>query len=306
MPTENSLRVKGIILLIFINIIAATTFPLIKEIVTTLSPSTLIATRFVIAAGVLSLNLRKLNGLLFRDGIVLGLLLFFFLGIETIALKTIPANRAAFIGSLNALIVPLLGWLSGQQVLLKTFLAAGLAVSGIGVMFWEGGELGIGDVLMFFDAFVYAGYVIFLDRVAPRHPTLTLTSVQLLFIAALGVLWSNTQILNQFEEIRQHWGAIIYLGLMATAAVIWLQTLAQRWVSAEEAALLFTLEPLFATIFSFWLLGEQLGIRGVIGGILVLVALLVSQSPQKIEPEAEVEVEISERTVISLVSGNDS
>lgn len=293
METKNSLHLKGIMLLILVNVISATTFPLIKDIVTSLSPSALIASRFVIAAGIFTVNLRNLNALLVRDGILLGLLLFFFLGIETIALKTIPANRAAFIGSLNALIVPLLGWLSGQRVPLKTFLAAGVAVIGIGVMFWEGGELGIGDLLMFVDAFVYAAYILFLERVASRHPTLTLTSVQLLFIATVGVLWSNTQIFNQFEIIRQHWGAILYLGLLATAAVIWLQTLAQQWVSSEEAALLFTLEPLFATIFSFWLLGEHLGIRGLIGAILVLVALLLSQSPQKIEPEAKVEVQSS-------------
>ncbi|MEH2123469.1 DMT family transporter [Nostoc sp.] len=291
MQIDNTLRFKGIILLILVNIIGATTFPLTKDIVSNLPPSVLIASRFVIAAGVFTLNLRNLNALLLRDGTVLGFLLFFYLAIETIALKTIPANRAVFIASLNTLIVPLLGWLSGQRVLLKTFLAAGVAVIGIGVMFWEGGELGIGDLLMFVDAFVYAAYILFLERVACHHPTLTLTSVQLLFIATIGVLWSNTQIFNQFEVIRQHWGVILYLGLLATAAVIWLQTLAQQWVSSDEAALLFTLEPLFATIFSFWLLGEHLGIRGLIGAILVLVALLLSQSPQKIEPEGKVEVQ---------------
>ncbi|ODG97496.1 hypothetical protein A4S05_13290 [Nostoc sp. KVJ20] len=293
METKNSLHLKGIILLILVNVISATTFPLTKDIVSSLSPSALIVSRFVIAAGVFTLNLRNINALLFRDGTVLGLLLFFFLAIETVALKTIPANRAAFIGSLNALIVPLLGWLSGQRVLLRSFLAAGVAVIGIGVMFWEGGELGIGDLLMFVDAFVYAAYILFLERVASCHPTLTLTSVQLLFIALVGVLWNNTQILNEFEAIRQHWGAILYLGLLATAAVIWLQTLAQQWVSSDETALLYTLEPLFATIFSFWLLGEHLGIRGFIGAILVLVALFLSQIPQKIEPEAKVEVQSS-------------
>ncbi|RCJ22441.1 hypothetical protein A6S26_22085 [Nostoc sp. ATCC 43529] len=293
MQIENTLRFKGLMLLILVNVISATTFPLIKDIVSSLSPSTLIATRFFIAAAVLAVNLRNFNAVLFRDGTVLGLFLFLFLAIETIALKTIPANRAAFIGSLNALIVPLLAWLSGQRVPLKAFLAAGVAVIGIGVMFWEGGELGIGDVLMFVDAFIYAGYIIFLDRVAPRHSTLTLTSVQLLFIAALGLLWNNTQIIHQFEVIQQHWGVILYLGVLATAAVIWLQTLAQQWVSAEETALLYTLEPLFATIFSFWLLGEHLGIRGLIGAILVLVALVLSQSPEKIEAEAKVEVHSS-------------
>ncbi|MEH2357146.1 MAG: EamA family transporter [Nostoc sp.] len=280
-------------LLIFVNLSGATTFPLTKDIVSSLSPSALIASRFVIAAAVFALNLRNINAILFRDGTVLGLLLFFLLAIETIALKTIPANRAAFIVSLSALIVPLLGWLSGKRVLLRTFLTAGVAVIGIGIMFWEGGELRIGDLLMFVDTFIYAAYLIFLERVAPRHPTLPLTSVQLMFVAVLGVLWNNTQILNQFEVICQHWGVILYLGLVSTAAVIWFQTLAQQWVSSDEAALLYTLEPLFATIFSFSLLGEHLGIRGLIGAILVLLALVLSQSPQKIEPEAKFEVQSS-------------
>ncbi|MEH2290977.1 EamA family transporter [Nostoc sp.] len=60
-------------------------------------------------------------------------------------------------------------------------------------------------------------------------------------------------------------------------------------MSSDEVALIFTLEPLFTTIFSSWLLGEHLGIRGLIGAILVLVALLLSQSYQKIEP-AKVDV----------------
>ncbi|MDZ7955458.1 MAG: DMT family transporter [Nostoc sp. DedQUE12b] len=293
MPPENTLRFKGIMLLIFVNLSGATTFPLTKDIVSSLSPSALIASRFVIAAAVFALNLRNINAILFRHGTVLGLLLFFLLAIETIALKTIPANRAAFIVSLSALIVPLLGWLSGKRVLLRTFLTAGVAVIGIGIMFWEGGELRIGDLLMFIDTFIYAAYLIFLERVAPRHPTLPLTSVQLMFVAVLGVLWNNTQILNQFEVIRQHWVVILYLGLVSTAAVIWFQTLAQQWVSSDEAALLYTLEPLFATIFSFSLLGEHLGIRGLIGAILVLLALVLSQSPQKIEPEAKFEVQNS-------------
>ncbi|MBR8834088.1 MAG: DMT family transporter [Stigonema ocellatum SAG 48.90 = DSM 106950] len=293
MQTENTLHVKAIILLIFINLVGATTFPLTKNIVSDLSPSALIATRFVLAAVFFAINLRSLNALLLRDGLILGLLFFLYVAIETIALQTIPANRAVFIVSLSALIVPLLGWVSGQRVLLRTFLAAGLAAIGIGVMFWEGGELGIGDLLMFGVAVLYALYTLLLERVTLSHPTLSLTSIQLLFIGGLGALWSNSQVLNQFEAISQHWRAIVYLALVATAAVIWLQTLAQRWVSASETALLYTIEPVLSAILSFWLLDEHLGIRGIIGAIFVFAALVLSQSAQKGEPDVAVEVQSS-------------
>ncbi|MGJ5673122.1 MAG: DMT family transporter [Nostochopsis sp.] len=289
MQTANTLHFKGIALLILVNLISATTFPLTKDIVSSLSPSALIGTRFIIASVFFVLYLRNLNLNLLRDAITLGFLFFLYLAIETIALETIPSNRAAFIVSLSALIVPLLGWLSGKRLMLRTFLAAGLAVIGIGTMFWEQGDLGIGDLLMFGDAFVYAFYILFLERIASRHSTLPLTGIQLLFIGGLGAVWGNSQIINQFEAIDQHWIAILYLAIIATTIVTWLQTLAQRWVSAHETALIYTLEPVFSAIFSFWLLGEQLGISGLIGAVLVLAALMLSQIPQESEPDSDLQ-----------------
>lgn len=286
-PTQNTLRVRGIILFILISIIWGTTFPLIEKMVGSLSPSVLIATRFAVAASVFSVNLRRLNALLLRDGLVLGLLLFVILATETIALKSIHANRAAFIISLSAILTPLLGLLLGRRLLLRTFLAASLAVIGIGVMSWGGEALGIGDLLMFGDAVLYAVYTLVLERVAQNHPSLSLTSVQLFVIAVLGALWSSSELVQQLETIGKNWSVIVYLGLVATAIVIWLQTLAQRWIRSDEAALLYTLEPIFSAIFSFWLLGEQLGVSGFIGATFVLSAMIVSQSHQNFEPDSE-------------------
>jgi EamA-like transporter family len=61
----------------------------------------------------------------------------------------------------------------------------------------------------------------------------------------------------------------------------WLQAIAQRSVSAFEAALFYSLEPVFAAIFSFLLLGEKLGISGLIGATFVLVAMVLSQTKVK-------------------------
>jgi len=291
MKTDNALHFRGLVLLVLANIIAATTFPLTKNIVSSLPPSQLIATRFIIAALFLAMYLRNLNLRLLRDGMILGLLFFLYLATETIALKTIPANRAVFILSLSALMVPLLGWLSGQRVALRTFLAAGLAAIGMGIMFWEGGKLGIGDVLMFGGTFVYALYTLFLEKVTTTHPTLSLTSVQLVSIGGLGVLWSNSQLFNQFEAISHHWIPILYLAVVASAFVIWLQVLAQRWVPANETALIYTIEPIFSALFSFWLLDERLGIRGIVGAGIVVAALILSQSFQEEEQE-EVDTEL--------------
>ncbi|MBK1990828.1 EamA family transporter [Sphaerospermopsis aphanizomenoides BCCUSP55] len=287
--TQNNLHLQGIILFIIINIIWGTTFPLIEKTVTSLSPSVLIATRFTVAALFLSVNLRRLNVILWRDGLILGLLFFVYLATETIALESIHANQASFLISLSAIIVPLIGWFLGRCLQLKTFLASGLAVIGIGVMFWGEGILGIGNLLMLVDAFLYAIYTVILEKVASRHPPLSLTSMQLFVIAVMGLIWSNTKLVAEWNIINENWGVILYLGLAATALVIWLQTIAQRWIGSEEAALLYTLEPIFSAIFSFWLLGEQLGVKGLIGAAFVLSAIVLSQqkSPD-VEPNTEI------------------
>jgi drug/metabolite transporter (DMT)-like permease len=299
MQTANTLHFKGIALLILVDIISATTFPLTKDIVSSLSPSALIGIRFIIASVFFVFHLRNLNLNLVRDGIILGFLFFLYLAFETIALQTIPSNRAAFIVSLNALIVPLLEWLSGKRVMLRTFLAAGLAVIGIGTMFWEEGRLGIGDLLMFADALIYAFYILFLERIASRHSSFPLTGIQLVFIGGLGAVWGNSQILNQFEAINQHWIVILYLAIIATTIVTWLQTIAQRWVSANETALIYTLEPVFSAIFAFWLLGEQLGVTGIIGAVLVIAALVLSQIPQESKADSDLH---SSEPVTNLVA----
>jgi drug/metabolite transporter (DMT)-like permease len=300
--TKNNLRIQGIILFVIINIIWGTTFPLIEKTVSSLSSSVLMAMRFGVAALFFSGNLRGLNRLILRDGLLLGIIFFAYLAVETVALESIHANRAAFIVSLSAILVPLLGLFFGRRLPLKTFLSAGLAVIGIGVMFWGGGVLGIGDLLMLGDAFLYAGYTLLLEQIAPRHPSLSLTSVQLCVVAVMGAIWSNTNLVKEFEVINENWGVILYLGLVATAIIIWLQTLAQRWIRAEEAALLYTLEPIFSAIFSFWILGEQLGVSGFIGSAFVLSAIVLSQNSQDSEPDMpDIQIDVSQSTSAVLV-----
>lgn len=303
--TQNNLHLQGIILFVIINIIWGTTFPLIEKTVISLSPSVLIATRFVVAALFFSVNLRRLNALLLRDSIILGILFFAYLATETIALESIHANQASFIISLSAIIVPLMGWFLGRYLPLKTFLAAGMAVVGIGVMFWGEGILAIGHLLMLGDAFLYAIYTLILEKVASRHPSLSLTSVQLCVIAIMGLIWSNTELVAEWKIINENWGVILYLGLVATALVIWLQTIAQCWIGSEEAALLYTLEPIFTAIFSYWLLGEQLGLNGFIGAAFVLSAIVLSQQKSQ-NSKANTVVDISKATLPVLVISEEN
>ncbi|MBE9035784.1 DMT family transporter [aff. Roholtiella sp. LEGE 12411] len=276
--TQNARHIQGIIAIAIVSLIWATTFPLTKDAVTNFSPSVLTASRFSVAAAIFTPYLRSLNAHILRDGTVLGLLLFACFAFQAIGLETANANRGGFIFSLNVIIVPLLAALFGQPLVLKTLLAAGFALTGIGIMSWENGSLGIGDLLLFGETCIYGVYMLVLQRTAQRHSTLSLTAIQLWIVAVLSAVWAAPEMVGQFETLSNKYGIILYLGLVGTAGTIWLETIGQQWISATEAALLCTLDPVLTSVFSFWLLGEKFGVRGLIGTVLVLTALILSQS----------------------------
>jgi len=278
LTNTKNLHTRGILLLLVTTLIWGTTFPVIKQIMVSVSPMALVAVRFLLAALVFTPWLRQVNLQLLRDGMLLGSAYLASFVTLTIGMETISADRAAFVLSLNIILVPLFGLFLGQRLQAIAVVAAGVAITGIGIMSWEGGGLSLGDLWVFGSALSYAVYILLLETATLKHPPLALTAIQLAFVAEASVLWAAPEIMAQLPAIAAHWGQLMYLGLIVTATTTIAQAIAQRWVSAHETALIYTLEPVFAAVFSFWLLGEQLSRRGLAGAGLILAAMVLSQS----------------------------
>ncbi|KAF6001790.1 hypothetical protein F1559_003456 [Cyanidiococcus yangmingshanensis] len=71
--------------------------------------------------------------------------------------------------------------------------------------------------------------------------------------------------------------AVLYLGLATTALSGWLQALGQERISAERAAIIYALDPVYGAAFAYLVLGETLGTRGIAGALIVFLASLISQ-----------------------------
>ena len=198
-------------------------------------------------------------------------------GSQTIALSSTSANRAAFITALNVVLVPLWQTLTARRRLPGSLWAAVvLALAGLGLLSWEGGALVPGDGWALICAVTYVGFVLTLERTSRAHPALPYTLAQLLWVALLALLWlllSRAPLL----PAPGSWGPLLYLGAVATAVTTLLQTLGQRWVGAAEASVIYALEPVSASVFSFLLLGERIFLRGYLGGAMVVAATVLSQ-----------------------------
>ncbi|UBV42790.1 DMT family transporter [Deinococcus taeanensis] len=294
-----SARARGVLLLILVTCLWGSTFAVVKTLSELLPPATLIFWRFLIGTLALLplLWLRRPasgqvaagagpRGALWRDGLVLGAWLIAGYGTQTIALHTTSANRAAFFTALSVVLVPL--WLViAQRRRMPGALwgALPLAVAGLALLSWEGGALVAGDGWALACAVTYAGFIVTLERMAGRHGALPFTLAQVLSVTALAFVWVLVSAPGAALPPAAAWGPLLYLGIAATALTTLFQTIGQRWVSAAEASLIYALEPVTATLFSFVLIREQVGARGALGGALVVVATVLSQRADR--PHAE-------------------
>lgn len=285
--TENSQRAQGIVLMVIVALIWASMPVAIKEIISSVPPAVQVAIRFTIGAVIFAPFARNPNLSLVRDGVILGLLMFASFVSETIALETIAANQASFIYGLLVIFVTLFEVVFYRRLSVVAILAAAIAFTGIGIMSWQNGLPPIGEVWMLICALLVSAIVIVLEILAPRHPLLPLTVVQLLVIAMLSWLWAAPQLIGQLEVIGTNLSnpknllPLLYLGVVGTGIVTWLQTKALRMITAFEAGLIETLEPVFGAMFAFFLLGETFKLSGYVGAVMVIVGMIMALNERK-------------------------
>lgn len=273
----------SVLLLLFVTLVWGTTFPIIQAATAHLNGAEITALRFLIAGLCMLPFALKASRRAWRDGALLGLVALASYATQAIGLEFISANRSAFLTSLNVLMVPFLGLLWGGRLSVQIVSAAVLACIGIGLMSWEGGSNLLGDGLTVAGAFAYAVYVILLSRLIKNHESRTLVATQIVVMAFIGVIWllithpSGRALIMLGIQARPVWPSLLYLGVVASAGMLFLQAVGQRHVSAERAAVIYAMEPVFASLFAWLWLRETLGARGLVGGALVVAAVILGE-----------------------------
>lgn len=279
----------GIFYLNLATLFWGSTFVLVKDSLQTLGPGQINFVRFAIATLVFVPFLFRRDARLWWAGLELGAVLFLAYLTQTVGLQYTTASRSAFITTLYVVALPMLLGVLGHRLGWPIWLAAGLAIGGVGLLSYDGSPPNPGDLWTLGTALAYAVYIWRLELFARRFPTLPLTGLQMLTVALLSLAWML------WEEPRwpTHFPyfSLLYLGLVASALCIWLQALGQRRVLAPQAAIIFTLEPVYAAAFAYVLLGERLGLQGWVGASLIVSATLISQlrspkpHPEQVTPE---------------------
>ena len=262
------------------------TFFLLKDVVERVPVSDFLAARFALAAVAVWLLAPRCVALLTpaerRSGVLLGVVYGGAQLLQTVGLQYTSASVSGFVTGMYVVFTPLLGAVLLRARIGRTvWLAVGLATAGLAALSLQGFAIGGGEALTLASAVLYAAHIVGLGVCSSGRNALGLTVVQLLTITAVcgaaaapgGVVLPST---------GGDWFALVYMALVAGALALVVQTWAQAHLAATRAAIIMTMEPVWAGFFAVLLGGERLGPRVVLGGGLVLAAMyLVELGPRE-------------------------
>ena len=211
-------------------------------------------------------------------GAALGLALFSGASLQQIGLVYTTAGKAGFITGLYVIMVPVLGFFWKQQPKIGTWIGAILAA--IGLYFLSVTEqftIEMGDLLVLIGAIFWAAHVLIVGWLSPRINPIKLAFSQYVACSILSLITASVVELITLSSIFEAAIPILYAGLLSVGIAYTLQVIAQRDAHPAHAAILLSLEAVFAAVGGWLILGEIISPRGLVGCGLMLAGMLLSQ-----------------------------
>ena len=207
-----------------------------------------------------------------------GLFLFAGSSLQQVGIVYTTAGKAGFITGLYVILVPILGLALGQQSGRNTWLGALVATAGLYLLSVEPPfSIAYGDALVLIGALFWAGHVLIIGRFAQQIDWAALAFLQFLTCSLLsfGVALAVEPVAWQ-PLVDAAW-PVFYGGVLSVGVAYTLQVVAQRQAPASHAAIILSLETVFAALGGWWLLSEVMSLRGLAGCGLMFGGMLVSQ-----------------------------
>ncbi|WP_457553413.1 DMT family transporter [Desulfobacula sp.] len=216
---------------------------------------------------------------LIKSGIISGVFLFLGISFQQVGIVYTTAGKAGFITGLYVVIVPFLNlFFKHDKTSLGTWTGAILACFGMFLLsVAQDMTIGLGDLLVLFSAICFAFHLIVIGRLSSRFNTAKLSFVQCMVAAILSLIVAAIFETFVLSDILKIIIPLLYGGVMSVGVAYSLQIYGQRNSPASHAAILLSLESVFAAIGGWLILNEILSGRAIFGCALMLTGMLISQ-----------------------------
>ena len=264
------------------------TFAIGKIATEVFSPSFIIALRFSVASVALIIAAIPLYRLLNReyliDGIWMGITLFisYILQVAGLAGDTSP-GKSAFLCTTYCVMVPFLHWFATKKKpKFLHVLCVFICLFGIGILSLQGGfDMSTGDILTVLSGVPCAINIVISSIMCQKKNPLLLTTIELGVVAVLAWIFVFITDTVPSEFPISTVSGIVYLGLVATALCLFLQSYGLKYAEASIGGMLLSLESVFGVVFAIILYHEKVTLRMIIGFAVIFLAIVLSQKEPK-------------------------
>ena len=263
-------------------------FALTKPLLDTMGVFTFMSARFVVGGVILITVLSLLRKFKptkqqVRGGIITGMLLFLAFIFHTYGLKYTTVAKNAFIVGSNVVFVPIVLTFVYRQRQSKTiWLSTVFALIGLGLVTLDGaqGGINIGDLITVIGTIIVAFYILKVDAYVKIGNPLNIATIQVMTVGILSLIpailfETPFQDLSLFELSPIAIRNLLILSVGCTSIAYLIANYSQSILSASRTALLYVFEPIFGAFLGWILLGETVGIQGIIGAAIITVATLL-------------------------------
>lgn len=219
---------------------------------------------------------------LWRSGVICGLALFAASSLQQIGLVYTDAGKAGFLTAMYIVFVPFLGLFVGQRPGRNALLSLIPAIVGLYLLSCTSvSGINKGDVLLLLCAVAFSVQILLIDRHCAGLDGLKLNCIQALVVTVLSVPSALLTETVDASRIASCWLPLGYAGILSMGVAYTLQIVGQKRVAPSAAALLMSLESVFAALFGWLLLHETMTRAEELGCVLVFAAVVISQLPEK-------------------------
>ncbi len=277
------MRLKGNLILLSAAIIWGTAFVAQRIGAQHVGPFLFNGLRFLLAVLILWPLLRKQNLTLwqndFKNLFLPGLFLFIASVFQQAGLKYTSAGNAGFVTGLYVVFVPLiLAIFLKHKIKIKIWIAVLLASIGLYFLsITENFRLAPGDGFELIGAIFWAGHVVIIARLVSKVEVVRLAVGQFLVCGLLNLIFVVGFEMDTFTGLSIAWPAIVYTGIFSIAVGFTLQVYGQKFSPPSDAAIILSLEAVFAVLFGFLILDEMMDMRKMAGVLLMFLAMIVAQ-----------------------------
>jgi drug/metabolite transporter (DMT)-like permease len=218
------------------------------------------------------------NKKLLYGGLSAGILLFLGATFQQSGLVYTNAGKGGFITGFYIILVPILGLFVKQKTDLSTWLGALVALVGLYFLGVDS-KLNInpGDVLVFIGTFFWAIQILIIGYYSSKVNSFQLAFLQFVICALLSFTAAIFTETISFQNILFAYLPILYAGIFSVGIAFTIQVVAQREAHPANAAIIMSLEAVFAVLGGWLILNESIALRGIFGCFLMLVGMIVSQ-----------------------------